>query len=83
MESYKIKKDINDKNLDLTLNGINKKLVSETFKSKENSRRLSTFDNYMYQESLTGNKIARLKTQKNRISNMIGNKAISFSSIVD
>ena len=83
MESYKIKKDINDKNLDLMLNGIHKKLVKETFKSKDNSRKLSTFDNYMYQESITGNKISRLQNKKNRISNMIGNKAISFSSIVD
>lgn len=86
MESYKLyinKKDNDEKNIDFKLNGINKNLVEMTNKSIEKSRINSNFDNQMYLESLVGNRISRLQNKNSRISNMVGNKAISFSSLVE
>jgi hypothetical protein len=86
METYKLyinKKDNDEKNIDFKLNGINKNLVEMTNKSIEKSRINSNFDNQMYLESLVGNRISRLQNKKSRISNMVGNKAISFSSLVE
>ena len=86
MESYKLyvnKKDDDEKNLKLKLNGINKELVNNTNKSIENSRINSDYDKYIYQESLVGNRISRLTNKNTRISHMVGNKAIAFSSLVE
>lgn len=86
MESYKLyvnKKDDDEKNLKLKLNGINKNLVDNTNKSIENSKINSDYDQYIYQESLVGNRVSRLQNKNTRHSNMIGNKAISFSSLVE
>lgn len=86
MESYKLyinKKDNDEKNLKLKLNGINKNLVNNTNKSIENSRMNTDYDNLIYNESVIGNRVSRIKNKNTRLSNMIGNKAISFSSIVE
>lgn len=86
MESYKLyvnKKDDDEKNLKLKLNGINKELVDNTNKSIEYSRINSDYDKYIYQESLIGNRISRLTNKNTRISHMVGNKVIAFSSIVE
>lgn len=86
MESYKLyvnKKDDDDKNLKIKLNGINKNLINNTNKSIENSKINADYDQYIYQESLIGNRVSRLKNNNIRQSNMIGNKAISFSSLVE
>jgi hypothetical protein len=86
MESYKLyvnKKDDDDKNLKLKLNGINKNLVDNTYKSIENSKKNSDYDQYSYQDSLIGDRISRLTNKNTRISHMVGNKAISFSSLVE
>lgn len=86
MESYKLyinKKDNDEKNIDFKLNGINKNLVEMTNKSIENSRVNSNFDNRMYLDSLVGHRISRLQNKNSRISNMIGNKAVAFSSLVE
>lgn len=86
MESYKLyinKKDNDEKNIDFKLNGINKNLVEQTNKSIENSRLNSNFDSQMYLDSVVGNRISRLQNKNSRISNMVGNKAIAFSSLVE
>lgn len=86
MESYKLyvnKKDDDEKNLNLKLNGINKNLVEKTNKSIENSKINADYDQYIYQESMVGNRISRLTNKSNRISHMIGNKGIAFSSLVE
>ncbi len=86
MESYKLyvnKKDNDEKNMSLKLNGLNKKLVEETNKAIEKSRINSNFDNQMYNESIVGDRIFRVKSKDSRVSNMIGNKAIAFSSLVE
>jgi hypothetical protein len=86
MESYKLyrnKKDNDDKNIDLKLNGINKKLIKNTDKAIENSKLNIDYDKMMYNESLVGNKISRITNKNNRISHMVGNKAISFSSTIE
>lgn len=86
MESYKLyinKKDEDDKNISLKLNGINKNLVDKTNKSIENAKINTDYDKYMYQESVVGHRISRLANKNTRVSHMVGNKAISFSSIVD
>ena len=86
MESYKLyvnKKDDDDKNLKLKLNGINKNLVDNTHKSIENSKKNSDYDQYIYKESLIGNSVSRLTNKNTRLSHMVGNKGISFSSLVE
>lgn len=86
MESYKLyvpKKDDDEKNIDLQLNGINKKLVNNTNKSIEGTRVNSDYDKFIYQESLIGNRISRLANRNTRVSHMIGNKAVAFSSLVE
>ncbi len=86
MESYKLyinKKDNDEKNIDFKLNGINKNLVEQTNKSIENSRLNSNFDSQMYLDSVVGNRVSRLQNKNSRISNMVGNKAIAFSSLVE
>ncbi len=83
METYKIKLDNDDKNIKLNLNGIYKKSVENTKKSILSSKVNSDYDSEMYQESIVGTKISRFQNKNTRISNMIGNKAVSFSTIVD
>lgn len=86
MESYKLyinKKDNDEKNMLFKLNGINKELVEKTNKSIENSRVNSNFDSQIYLDSVVGHRISRLQNKNSRISNMIGNKAIAFSSLVE
>lgn len=83
METYKINLDNDDKNIKLNLNGIYKKVVEKTKESFQSTKLNSNFDNSIYQESIVGNKVSKIKNNNTRISNMIGNKAISFSTIVD
>lgn len=83
MEAYKIKIDNDEKNINFKLNGLNKKLVQETSKSILNSKKNLSFDDQMYQESLVGNRISRFQNNKNRLENMVKNKTISFSSLVE
>lgn len=86
MEAYKLyskKKDDDEKNINIKLNGINSNLVKMTNQSIENGKINSDYDKYIYQESLVGNRISRLTNNNNRVSHMIGNKAIAFSSLVD
>ncbi len=37
----------------------------------------------MYLDSVVGNRVSRLQNKNSRISNMVGNKAIAFSSLVE
>ena len=83
MEAYKIKIDNDEKNINFKLNGINKKLVRETTKSINNSKKNAFFDDKMYNDSVIGNRIARVQKQNNRINHMVKNKGISFSSLVE
>jgi hypothetical protein len=83
MENYKIKKDNDDKNISLKLNGLFEKMVDKTNKSIEATRLNSDYNKEMYKESMIGHRISRLQNNKNRVSHMVSNKAISFSSIVD
>ncbi len=83
MEAYKIKIDNDEKNINFKLNGINKKLVQETKKSINNSKKNASFDDKMYQESLVGNRISRLQNNNSRINHMIKNKGVAFSSLVE
>lgn len=86
MESYKLyvnKKDDDEKNINLKLNGINKNLVENTNKSIENSKINADYDKYIYQESMVGNRISRLANNNNRMNHMMGNKGIAFSSLVE
>ena len=62
---------------------VNKNLVDNTHKSIENSKKNSDYDKYIYQESLIGNRVSRLTNKNTRLSHMVGNKAISFSSLVE
>ncbi len=83
METYKIKKDNDDKNISFKLNGINKEMFQNTNKSLSATKQNSDYDYEMYQESIVGHKVSRLQNKNSRISNMIGNKAIAFSSIIE
>jgi hypothetical protein len=83
METYKIKKDNDEKHMSHMMNGIYKKLINNTNKSIESSKHNQDYDKLMYKESIVGNRISKFQNEKNRISNMIGNKAVSFSSLVE
>ena len=56
---------------------------AEQVKAIENAKINTDYDKYMYQESVVGHRISRLANKNTRVSHMVGNKAISFSSIVD
>jgi len=83
MENYKIRKDNDDKNIELKLNKLYKDYMEKTNKSIELSRLNKDYDKEIYNESVVGQKKSQLKNNSNRISHMIGNKGVAFSVIVD
>lgn len=83
MENYKIKRDNDEKNMQLKLNGLHKNHVEKTNKSIEGTRLNSDYNKEMYTESLVGHRISRLQNNNNRVSHMANNKYVSFSTLVE
>lgn len=83
MINYKIKKDADDKNLTLKLNGLHKKEVVNTNQANNMIKTNSDYDETMYKESMSGYKILNLPKKESFRSHMIGNKAVAFSTIVE
>jgi hypothetical protein len=83
METYKIKKDIDDTNISHTINNLYKKLVNETYKSIEGTKLNTDYNTEMYKESMVGHRISRFQNNNNRVNHMQSNKAIAFSSLVE
>ncbi len=83
MESYKIKKDLDEKNIDLKLNGLYKDKIKNDSKAQQVNKKYINYDEAMYNESVVGNKVSRMFNKKNRVPHMIGNKAVAFSSLVE
>jgi hypothetical protein len=83
METYKIKKDNDEKHMSHMINGIYKKLIDNTNKSIELSKTNQDYDKLIYKESIVGHRISKFQNEKNRVNHMVGNKAISFSSLVE
>jgi hypothetical protein len=74
---YIIKKDKNEKNMDLVLNGQHKERVIQESKASKLSKKIDVDDK---PDSIIGIKKIASKPLK---KNMISNKKIAFSSIVD
>ena len=83
MINYKIKKDSDDKNLSLKLNGLHKKEVEKSSQASNMIKTNSDYDESMYKESLTGHKMVNLPKKELFKSHMVGNKAVAFSTIVE
>ena len=77
--TYKIKKDFNDKNLDITLNSTFKKILNME-QQKYNNKKNIAVESYT-SDSVTNNQLYTNKPDAQ--TNMANNKKIAFSSIVE